>query len=393
VLDQAGNNFDYPGYNQRNHVRNKMAQKNQAKTYERIKLILSISETIIYIAMILVLIFGGWSVYLRDLAASWVENVYLQLLIFMGLLGLIFSVFSVPLSFISGFWLEHHYNLSNQTFPAWLWEKIKAFLVGITLSLPLLLLFYYLLSSFPDTWWIWMATALFFFSVLIGRIAPVLILPIFYKFEKLDDEEIVNRMEKLAEEGNFKLDGVYRFNMSKTTKKANAAFTGLGKSKRIILGDTLLDEFSLDEIESVFAHEVGHYVHKHLTINVVIGTLNSFLSLFVANMLYNYLLKQIGFAGQADLAALPLLFLILSLISLIFSPLTNMLSRSHERQADKYALEKSSNAAAFLTAMKKLAKINLADESPHPVIEFLFHSHPSINKRIQFAQSLGVQAE
>ena len=370
-----------------------MAQKNQAKTYERIKLILSISETIIYIAMILVLIFGGWSADLRNLAASWVKNVYLQLLIFMGLLGLIFSVFSVPLSFISGFWLEHHYNLSNQTFPAWLWEKIKAFLVGITLSLPLLLLFYYLLSSFPDTWWIWMATALFFFSVLIGRIAPVLILPIFYKFEKLDDDEIVNRMEKLAEEGNFKLDGVYRFNMSKTTKKANAAFTGLGKSKRIILGDTLLDEFSLDEIESVFAHEVGHYVHKHLTINVVIGTLNSFLSLFVANMLYNYLLKQIGFAGQADLAALPLLFLILSLISLIFSPLTNMLSRSHERQADKYALEKSSNAAAFLTAMKKLAKINLADESPHPVIEFLFHSHPSINKRIQFAQSLGVQAE
>ncbi|MBN1408076.1 MAG: M48 family metallopeptidase [Calditrichaceae bacterium] len=370
-----------------------MTQKNQAKTYERIKLILNISETIIYIGIILILIFGGWSAYLRDLAASCVENVYFQLLIFIGILGFVLSVFSVPLSFISGFWMEHYYNLSNQTFWAWLWEKIKAFLVGIILSVPLLLLFYYLLSNYPETWWIWMAAALFFFSVLIGRIAPVVIFPLFYKFDKLADEEIVERMEKLAKEGNFKLDGVYRFNMSKTTKKANAAFTGMGKSKRIILGDTLLDEFSLDEIESVFAHEVGHYVHKHLMINVAIGTINSFLSLFIAHLVYNYLLKQIGFTGQADLAALPLLFLILTIISLIMSPLTNMLSRSHERQADKYALKKSSNAKAFLTAMKKLAKINLADESPHPVIEFLFHSHPSISKRIQFAKSLGVQEE
>ncbi|MEJ2544047.1 MAG: M48 family metallopeptidase [Calditrichaceae bacterium] len=370
-----------------------MDQGNQAKKYERIKLILNISETVIYILLVLILIFGGWSVQLRNLALSWSGNVYLQLLIFTGLLGLIVSAFSVPLSFISGFWMEHLYNLSNQTFWAWLWEKIKAFLVGIILSVPLLLLFYYLLGHFPDTWWIWMATALFFFSVLIGRIAPVVILPIFYKFEKLDNEDIVNRMEKLADEGNFKLDGVYRFNMSKTTKKANAAFTGLGKSKRIILGDTLLDEFSLNEIESVFAHEVGHYVHKHLMINVAISTVSSFLSLFIAHLVYNYMLNQIGFNGQTDLAALPLLFLILTIISLISSPLTNMLSRSHERQADTYALKKSSNPAAFLTAMKKLAKINLADESPHPVIEFLFHSHPSINKRIQFAKSFGVVAE
>ena len=343
--------------------------------------------------MILILVFGGWSVQLRDLASSLVDNIYLQLLIYTGLLGMVFSVFSVPLSFISGFWMEHHYNLSNQTFGAWLWEKIKAFLLGIVLSLPLLLLFYYLLSNYPDTWWLWMATALFVFSVLIGRIAPVVIFPLFYKFEKLDNEDIIKRMEKLAEEGRFKLDGVYRFNMSKTTKKANAAFTGIGKSKRIILGDTLLDEFSLDEIESVFAHEVGHYVHKHLMINVLIGTVSSFLSLYIAHLIYNYTLNQVGFNGQTDLAALPLLFLILTIISLISSPLMNILSRSHERQADIYALQKSSNPPAFLNALKKLAKTNLADESPHPIIEFLFHSHPSINNRIQFAKTFGVMAE
>ena len=126
-----------------------MAQQNKAKTYEKIKLTLSISETIIFIALIIIIIFGGWSAQLRDLALNWMDNVYLQLIVFIGLLGCIFSVISVPLSFISGFWLEHHYNLSNQTFWAWLWEKIKAFLIGIVLSLPLLLLFYYLLSNYP----------------------------------------------------------------------------------------------------------------------------------------------------------------------------------------------------------------------------------------------------
>ena len=370
-----------------------MTQQNKAKTYEKIKLSLSISEIIIYIAMILIIIFGGWSIQLRDLTLSWVDNIYLQLLIYTGLLGLIFSIVSVPLSFISGFWLEHYYNLSNQTFGAWLWEKTKGFIIGIILSLPLLLLFYFLLNNYPNTWWIWMATALFVFSVLIGRIAPVVIFPLFYKFEKLNNEDIVKRMQKLADEGKFKLDGVYRFNMSKTTKKANAAFTGIGKSKRIILGDTLLDEFSLDEIESVFAHEVGHYVHKHLVVNVLIGTVSSFLSLYIAHLIYNYTCNQIGFNSQVDLAALPLLFLILTIISLISSPLTNMLSRFHERQADRYALQQSSNPSAFLSALKKLAKTNLADETPHPIIEFLFHSHPSTSKRIQFAEGLGISIE
>ena len=231
---------------------------------------------------------------------------------------------------------------------------------------------------------------MFLFSVVIGRIAPLVIFPLFYKFEKLDDPGLLQRMEKLAKDGKFKLEGVYRFNMSKTTKKANAAFTGLGKSKRIILGDTLIEKFTQDEIESVFAHEVGHFVHKHLMIGVITGTISSYLSLFVAYKIYEAILNPIGYTGQADLAALPLLSLILTIISLVVSPLMNISSRRHERQADHYALEHSSVPIAFLTALKKLGETNLADESPHPVIEFLFHSHPSISRRLQFAKEQGV---
>jgi STE24 endopeptidase len=367
-----------------------MSLKSDAKKYERIKLSLSISETVISIVLILIIIFAGYAIELRNWAQTLVQNPYAQLLIFAAILGLIFSVISIPLSFISGFWLEHYYGLSNQSFFAWVWEKLKGLFVGLILIIPILLIFYYFLRNYPDSWWFWTATVMFLFSVVIGRIAPVLIFPLFYKFEKLDDPGLIQRMEKLAKEGKFKLEGVYRFNMSKTTKKANAAFTGLGKSKRIILGDTLIDKFTHDEIEAVFAHEVGHYVHKHMLVGIITGTIASYLSLFIAHQIYNGLLTPLGYNAQADLAALPLLSLILTIISLVSSPIMNINSRRHERQADRYALKHSSVPIAFLTALKKLGETNLADESPHPAVEFLFHSHPSIKKRLEFAQNMGV---
>lgn len=196
-----------------------MSNQKTAKKYERLKLILSLSETILSIILIMILVFSDYSIELRNLVSSWVENSYLRLFLFMGILGFIFSILSFPFSFVSGFWLEHYYKLSNQTFFAWIWEKCKAFALGILLFIPILIIFYYFLLNHPQTWWLWTASVLFVFSVVIGRLAPVLIFPLFYKFEKIDDEGISGRMEKLAKEGKFKLEGVFRFNMSKTTKR------------------------------------------------------------------------------------------------------------------------------------------------------------------------------
>ena len=192
----------------------------------------------------------------------------------------------MPVSFIGSYWLEHRFGLSNQRFPGWIWEQVKAYFIGLVLLVPILLVFYYLLRAFPESWWFWIATILFLFSVFIGKIAPQIIFPLFYKFEPVSDDKLLKRMNRLAEMGNFSLQGVYRFDMSKTTKKANAAFTGLGKTRRIILGDTLLKNFSLDEIETVFAHEVGHYVHGHLVKAIIRGTLASYLGLFFAAYFY-----------------------------------------------------------------------------------------------------------
>ena len=200
-------------------------------------------------------------------------------------------------------------------------------------------------------------------------------------------------MHSLAEKGKFALDGVYRFDLSKTTKKANAAFTGMGKTKRIILGDTLLDNFSVDEIEAVFAHEVGHYVHKHIYIGIIVSTVSSFLSFYLANIFYVKLLPKFSFSNIADPAALPLLFLILSLITLIITPFSNALSRRHEHQADLYALKNIDNPESFKTSMIKLSDLNLSNQEPHPLVEFLFYSHPSIKKRVAFAENFAEQMQ
>ena len=363
-----------------------MEQERNAKRYQRIKLSLSLTEALLSFLLLAVFVYTGYSLQLRELVVHLHPNAYVQLLLYILILGAGFLILFSPFSIISGFWLEHHFNLSNQSFPAWFWEQTKQLFLGLVLLLPLLLLIYYFLRSFPQSWWLWSAALLFVFSVFLGKIAPQIIFPLFYKFEPISDDTLLERLKRLAEKGRFALTGVYRFNMSKTTKKANAAFTGLGKSRRIILGDTLLDEFTVDEIEAVFAHETGHFVYGHLTKGIVRTTAVSFISLFLAAQIYSILLNKMGFYGVSDLAALPLLSIIFSVFALITTPLENSISRKYERQADEYAVSNCQQPQAFITAMQKLSKMNLSETEPHPLVEFLFHSHPSVKSRIEAAE-------
>ena len=362
-------------------------REQMAKRYESIKLVLNLTESVIVFVLLLLFLLSGYSVRLRDLVRSLTQNPYMQFLLYSAILGAGLSLVSLPFSFYGSFYLEHRYGLSNQTLPAWLWDKSKAFLVGLIILVPVLVVFYFLLLHYPNTWWFWLSLLLFLVSVLIGKITPLVILPLFYKFTPIDDPALQERMEHLARKGRFQLQGVYRFNMSKDTKKANAAFTGMGKSRRIIIGDTLLENYSLDEIEAVFAHEVGHYVHKHLQKLLLWGVVETFLGLYLVALLYKYLLNVMGFHAPADLAALPLIALILTLYTMLITPLSNTLSRYFERQADRYALENTSNPAALASALEKLSAQNLTDKEPHPLIEFLFHSHPSVRSRVRMVQS------
>jgi STE24 endopeptidase len=353
-----------------------------AKRYAQIKLVVSLMGSALLFVLSLALIASGATTAIENLVRTYLSNDYVALLGFAAVLGLAEMVLTAPLQFYSGFYLEHKYNLSNQTIRAWMWEGLKGFLVSIPIALPLLLALFFCLKSFGSMWWLPVGSVLFFLSVVLARLAPVLIFPLFYTFKPLPDGELRSTILRLCQSVGMSVEGVYVFDMSKNTKKANAAFTGIGKSKRIILGDTLVASFRDEEVETVFAHELGHYRLKHLWMMLGIGTVNSFLGLYLTAKAYEVSLPWFGFANLDQLAALPLLALWLGIYSLLTSPLSNAISRSHERAADRYAISLTKNGEAFANALNKLARINLAYVSPHPLVEFLFHSHPSIEKRL-----------
>ncbi|MDZ7766585.1 MAG: M48 family metallopeptidase [Melioribacteraceae bacterium] len=229
---------------------------------------------------------------------------------------------------------------------------------------------------------------MFIVSVVLAQIVPIVILPIFYKVSPIENEELKESIVRLAKEVGMKVENVFSFNMSKNTKKANAAFTGLGKTKRIILGDTLLDNFSKEEIETVIAHELGHYKYKHIVKNIIIGTVFSFLTLFLIATLYEVSLSWFGFESITKIAALPILSLWGMLIGLIQSPIGNIISRKYEYQADEYAVKATDNPEIFKNTLTKLNEQNLGDDTPHPFVEWFFYSHPSIKNRVKAIDEL-----
>jgi STE24 endopeptidase len=353
-----------------------------SKTYNNIKLASSIGKGITSFILILLFVLTGLSRILLTTLQQYSANTYIQFLLFVGITGLAAGILFFPLNYYTGFYLEHKYNLSNQTLLAWMWEDLKGLLVSLVIGVPVLLLFFYALNKYGSIWWLHMAVLLFILSILLARIVPTFILPLFYKITPLEDEDLVSRINKLAKDASIKVQNVFKFNMSKNTKKANAAFTGIGKSKRILLGDTLLDNFSKDEIETVLAHELGHYKKKHIIKNIIIGTVTSFLTLFLIAFFYDKSLTWFGFQSRTDISALPLLSLWAMLIGLILTPIGNIISRKYEYEADEYAVTSTGKPGEFMVTLEKLNDQNLGDKDPHPFVEWFFYSHPSIKKRI-----------
>lgn len=353
-----------------------------SKKYNNIKLAIGISETILIFILTFLFVYFGYSRKLSDFLYSYSESDYVVLILFTVITGAAASILLFSLNFYSSYILEHKYNLSNQTLLKYFTESIKSTLVSGAIGLPILLLFYFILREFGDYWWLVFASAMFFISVILSQIFPVLIFPIFYKVKPIEDEELKERIKILAKDAGLKVKDVYSFNMSKNTKKANAAFTGLGKTKRIILGDTLLSSYSKDEIETVIAHELGHYKKKHIIKNIIFGTVNSFAMFFIISLLYKISLNWFGFKTITEIAALPLLTLWAMLIGLIQTPISNLLSRKFEYEADQYAIESTRKPLSFIQTLNKLTEQNLGDKEPHPFVEWFFYSHPSIKKRI-----------
>ncbi|MBN2572526.1 MAG: M48 family metallopeptidase [Ignavibacteriales bacterium] len=354
-----------------------------SKKYNNIKISISIIEALLSFVLIFIFVYAGFSLQLENFVIDIFENKYWQFLFFVLILSVGMSILFFPFSFYIGFLLEHKYKLSNQTFGQWIWENVKGIFVSGLIGIPLLLFLYFVMLNSAGLWWLYFAIMLFFVSIILAKILPIFILPLFYKITPLEDESLKERIIKLSSKVGLKVENVFKFNMSKNTKKANAAFTGLGKTKKILLADTLLESYSKDEIETVLAHEFGHYKHKHIIKNILIGTFSSFAILFVISLLYSESLNWFNFKNIAQISALPLLMLWSMVTGFIQTPISNVISRKFEYQADRYAVESTGKPEVFIQTLEKLTEQNLGDKEPHPLVEWFFYSHPSIKNRIK----------
>jgi len=360
----------------------------EVRQYNRTRRWLEVGDLVLSFGFLIALLATGWSSTLRTLAQRLGGERYaLSLFFYVVFLSLISKLLGFALDFY-GFRLEHRFNLSNQRLGSWLKDELKGWVLGLVLGAFLAEIVYALIRTSPQYWWLIAWIIFIGLFVFFAQIAPVVLFPLFYKFVPLQNEELKARLVRLGERAGTRVRGVYEWKLSEKTKKANAALTGLGNTRRIILADTLLENYSNDEIEAVLAHELGHHVHGHMLKMIAVQAVVTFLGFWAANEVLRYAIdEQRMFFNLADFANLPLLALVASGLSLLLMPALNAYSRFTERQADQYCWKCVANVGPYITAMEKLARQNLSESHPSRVVELLFHSHPPISKRIAAAQA------
>lgn len=358
----------------------------RVKHYHRTGRMLAVAGYLVDLLVLLALLFAGWSLALRNVALHYSARPWLALLIYLGLFGIITQVAGLPLEYLSGFWLEHRFELSNLTLGGWVKDQLKGLAVSGTLGALAAEFLYAVIRHWPERWWMVCAAGFIAFFVLMANLAPVVIFPIFFKVTPLDNPSLTERLLELSRGAGTRVKGVFEWKLSEKSKKANAALMGIGNTRRIILSDTLLEQFKDEEVEAVLAHEFGHHVHRHILQIIALQSAATFVGFYLIQRLLDRLGPHFELHGAADFANLPLLALIATGLSLVLLPLVNSYSRAMERQADAYALRSIASSTSFISSMEKLAELNLAERQPHPWIEFVFHSHPSIRKRIAFAE-------
>src|SRR5688572_15998040 len=372
--------------------------EDKAARYHRLKRQASMASIAVSLVLLGGLLASGWSAGLRAISesaaartvpVSW--QVAVSIPIYVLLLSAISEVVGLPLGFYSGFLLERRYELSNETLRAWLFDRAKAFAVGVLLGGGLASLVYWCMRISPDRWWL-IAGALFALLIVgLTNLAPVVLLPLFYSVKPLNRDALRARLLALAERAGARVLGAYEWGLAAKTKKANAALAGIGGTRRILVSDTMLSEYSDEEIEVVLAHEIAHHVHGDIWKGIAFESVLILAGFGLASAVLAALSARLGLRSVADPAGLPLLLLAAGGVSLVMMPVAHAMSRMYERSADRFALDLTKNPAAFISAMRRLGAQNLAEEHPSKIVQWLFYSHPPIRERIASAQAFSPQ--
>lgn len=292
---------------------------------------------------------------------------------------------SFPLHVANSFFVERAFSLSRQNLGSWAKDEAKSASLSLLLSVVCIGFFYAAVFYFPDMWWVACALGWILLTVVLAVLMPVFLLPLFFKYMPVDDLQLERLIRDIAARAGLGPVDVRRIDLSRKTTKANAALVGLGATRKVILADTLTENFTREEVGVVAAHEFGHYKHRHMLKLVTFACVSTFLGFFVLFLFSDQIAAVAGAPDLFDLRVLPVIFFFTTAFHTGILPIRNYISRRLERQADGFALDVTLDAENFISVMDKLARMNLADRDPPFLKKILVYSHPPINERIRFA--------
>lgn len=363
------------------HIDEALLSKTRDYTIEHTKFDFasSIFNNVVFLFFILVLlnIYNSWIISLE-------YPFILSGIVFFILLTYGETIISIPFSLYSTFKIENKYGFNTMTFKLWITDIIKSLLISTILMGLLIAVGLFIIQKSPDLWWLWVWCFFLAFGIFMMYISPYVIEPLFHKFSPVGDEKLEEGIRVLMEKAGIKVSRVFKIDASKRTKHTNAYFTGIGKVKRIVLYDTLIEKMDHDEIMSVLAHEAGHWKKKHILKSIIMTETIALISIYVAYHLIqgDLLINLFNIKESSLFAKLIILGFIGSIVSFPFGPVFHYFSRRHENEADKYSFDLTGNPDSMISALVKLSKDNLSNLHPHPLYALFHYSHPPVLERI-----------
>ncbi|HNX81127.1 MAG TPA: M48 family metallopeptidase [Candidatus Omnitrophota bacterium] len=358
----------------------------RARRYSGIKYRLALFDTVYLLVLLFVFQWLGFSSLLAARANSWSGTSWIALIWYLGVAFGGYCILTFPLSFYGSFILEHSFKLSTQKFNDWLKDQGKSLIISFVILVILMQALFLIVNNFQENWWIYVSIFWILFSVVLTKVAPIIIIPLFFKSRKMDDAVLKTRILTLAGRMGVKLVDVFEIDFSKKTVKANAAFTGMGSTRRVLLADTLRNKYTPEEIEVILAHEFAHYKMWHLLKLIVVNGLATVASFYLVAVTSFGVLEFFGLRRLSDMAALPVIFMYLTILGIFMQPFGNWISRCFERSADRMALSVTQTPDAFVSMMEKLSDQNLSERKPSWFIKMYFYDHPPIDERIAVAK-------
>lgn len=362
----------------------------KSRRYHKVKYIFFFISLFLDIFFLLVFFLSGLSFKLSHFAAQTFSSNLSANGFYLLTLSAVLYMVHFPLNFFIEFIWEHKFQLSQQSFKGWLLEDFKKNILGFIIFLTLAEAIYIFLGRFPNFWWLWAGCFWLMVSFVLAKLTPHVIIPLFYKYSSIDNEELKKRILKLFYQCQVPLKDVYAINFFKKTKKANAFFCGVGENRRVVLSDTLLEKFSIPEIEAVVAHELGHYKHRDIVKLLVVNAAVVLIGFYMTHVFLYHALSFFGLTRLDDISFFPMIVFVFMILGLLITPFLNAYSRCLEREADRFSLQLIPNKEDFISMMEKLAMMNLAERQPNKFVELFFYDHPSVEQRIQFAQNFSL---